>query len=98
MQESEARGLTHWMLYSDGSSVYAYDIVTGDGTASAVLSDLPNQVETLAVDSNKGYMFVGYSEEEIGRIDRYQFTIDAKEKMRPSMAVNATSVLNVYEG
>lgn len=60
MVQSEARGLTHWMLYADGSSVYAYDIVTGDLTATEVLT-IEDGVDTLAVDANKGYVFVGYT-------------------------------------
>ena len=81
MLESEARGLTHWIVYSDESSVYAYDIVTGKGNAQAILVDLPSQVDTIAVDSNKGYMFLGYnSEDEVARVDRYDFAVDNTDK------------------
>ena len=60
MEQSEARGLTHWMLYADGSSVSAYDIVTGDKIAAEVLK-IESDVSNLAVDANKGYLFVSTS-------------------------------------
>ena len=99
MEQSEARGLTHWMLYAEGAAVYAYDIVTGDKVAAEVLT-LDTPVSNLAVDANKGYLFVGSatSDESKAKIDRYNFTVDDKDRTNPSLAVNATSVLNVFEG
>ena len=38
--DSELRGLTHWMFYSDGSNVYSYGIVHGSGVAKNVLPNL----------------------------------------------------------
>ena len=58
MKESEARGLTHWMLYTDSKKVYAYDLVAGKSKAVSVLDNLSSKVSFMAVDSNHGYLFV----------------------------------------
>ena len=49
-------GLTHWMLYSDGESIFAKNYVK-DTKVSEILSDLEN-VKALAVDANRGYLFI----------------------------------------
>ena len=49
MKESQARGLVHWMFFSDGKTIYSYDIVRDAKTAAPILEDLKN-VEALAID------------------------------------------------
>lgn len=100
MKDSEALGLTHWMLYADKSTVYAYDIVNGKQKTTEVLTIL-DKIDNLAIDSNHGYVFVGYlssEDDETAKIDRYDFSVDDKDKKHPLLSVNVTSALNVYEG
>ena len=60
-----------------------------------------DNIDTLAIDSNHGYVFVGYlssEDDETAKVDRYDFSVDDKDRKHPSLHVNATTALNVYEG
>ena len=52
----EHMGMGHWMLYSDGQSIFAKNYVKNT-KVSEILSDLED-VKALAVDANRGYLFV----------------------------------------
>ena len=97
MKKSEARGLTHWMIYSDGHALYAYNLVVGDKKVSTLIEDLTNVV-SIAVDKNHGYLFVAMQGgAESATVDRFNFTVDATQAT-PKLSVNAGTRLNVYKG
>ena len=55
--KTEVRGLTHWLLFSDGESIYSFNTVR-DSEPTELISGL-RDVTQLAVDQNKGYLFIG---------------------------------------
>lgn len=99
MKESEARGLTHWLLYADSSTIFAYSIVHGNGISTPVLEGLEG-VSSLAVDVNAGYLFVTSkaSSAEKATIDRYDFAVDASSESAAVLTVDKTSAKEVYRG
>lgn len=46
----------HWALYTDGTSVFAWDVVLNT-PVRRVLTDL-KKVSAVAVDANRGYLFI----------------------------------------
>lgn len=97
MQQSEEKGLTHWMLFSEGKNVYAYNVVNDDKVASNVL-EIKNDVVTMAVDHNKGYLFVAHQDsEDSATVDRYRFTVTISPDVT-NLAVNETSIISVHQG
>ena len=52
----EHRGLRHWALYTDGTSIFAWDVVLNT-PVRRVLTDL-KKASAIAVDANRGYLFV----------------------------------------
>ena len=54
-------------------------------------------VNSLAVDSNRGYLFVASRKDSASSVDRYQFAVDIT-KAAPILSVNQTSKANVYRG
>jgi hypothetical protein len=96
-KSAEDMGLTHWIMYSDGEAVYAYSLLYGNGVASSVLSST-KRVSSLAVDSNKGYLFVASTDSETtGHVDRYEFEVNTS-KIIPTLSVNETSKAEIYQG
>ena len=97
MKTSEARGLTHWMIYSDGKALYAYNLVVGDKKVSTLIEDLKD-VTSIAVDKNHGYIFV-VIHDMLGAatVDRFNITVD-NTQATPKMTLNASTRLNVYRG
>ena len=81
MKDSQAMGLTHWMLYTDSEKIYAYDLVDGNKTAFPVLdSGLGGgKVLSMAVDSNQGLLFVAMNSKSGDKdtIDRFSFKVDS---------------------
>ena len=53
---SEHRGLTHWAVYTDGSSLLAWNIVLNTPVRK-ILKDL-SKVTAMAVDSCRGFIFL----------------------------------------
>ena len=88
---SELMGLTHWMFFTDGFSVYSYGIVHGLNVAHNVLADLSGEVNSMVVDPNKGYLFLG----EPTKVDRYELLVDISATV-PVISVNETSKTEVY--
>ena len=96
MRHAEARGLTHWILFTDSESkaIYAYNVVNGFGKATAVLQiDASASVTALAVDANLGYLFVASEVTKEGDyestdVHRYNFTVDATTKPSATLTVN----------
>lgn len=85
------------MLYSEGEAVYAYSIIHSEGVATKVLSDLKG-VSSIAVDSNKGYLFLAAIDSEIkSHVSRYDFSVNTSKTI-PVLSVNQTSVITIYEG
>ncbi len=100
MKESQARGLTHWMLYTDSKSLYAYDLVAGKSKAVSVLDKLSRKVSYMAVDSNHGYLFVAMQSEnddDKDTVDRYSFKVDASGKTA-SLTIDEATKVQVYKG
>jgi len=94
-KSAEDMGLTHWMMYSDGEAVYAYSLLYGNGVANSVLTST-ERVSSLAVDSNKGYLFVALAESETaGHVDRYEFNVHTLKRI-PTLSVNVTSKAEIY--
>ena len=52
----EIMGLTHWMIFTDGYSIFAKDYVR-DSKVFKILDD-QDHITCLAVDGNKGYLFI----------------------------------------
>lgn len=52
----EKRGLTHWAIYTDGESIFAWDIILNTAV-ERIMTDL-NEVTALAVDSSRGFIFI----------------------------------------
>ena len=72
--QSEERGLTHWLLYSDGSSIYAYNPVSSQ--EPTVLLNGLRDVTDLAVDQNKGFLYVAQHEgKNKSTVSRYAFSV-----------------------
>ena len=96
MKKSEARGLTHWMIYTDGNALYSYNLVVGDKKVSTLIKDLTNVV-SIAVDKNHGYLFVAMQGgADSATVDRFNFTVDATQAT-PKLTVNAATRVNVYK-
>lgn len=93
---SEARGLTHWILASDGEAVFAYSLIQKSDAATKVLSGLSG-VNSLTVDPNQGYLFVASASGSTSTVDRYEFTVDIS-KAAPVLAVKETTKEQIYEG
>ena len=53
---SEIKGLTHWLIYSEGNEVFAWDIVR-DNKIQKLVDGLTECVD-IAVDANQSYLFV----------------------------------------
>jgi len=85
------------MLFSEGKNVYAYNVVNDDKVASNVL-EIKNDVVTMAVDHNKGYLFVAHQDsEDSATVDRYRFTVTISPDVT-NLAVNETSIISVHQG
>ena len=99
MKESEARGLTHWLLYTDREAVYAYNVIRGNGVVSKVLSGLQG-VSNLAIDKNKGYLFVAQNSENTdkAKVDRYDLSVSLKSNSTAEVLIKETSKIEVYKG
>jgi hypothetical protein len=83
----EDRGLTHWMLFSDGEAIYAYSIIHSKGVATKVLSNLKG-VSSIAVDANLGYLFIATNDSETeSYVYRYDFGVDISKTI-PVLSVN----------
>ena len=53
---TEKRGLTHWAMYTDGTSIFAWNLVLNT-SVKALITDL-SKASSLVVDASRGYFFV----------------------------------------
>lgn len=80
------------MLYSDGESVFAKNYVK-DTKVATILSDLED-VKALAVDANRGYLFIATQPKyDLSEVHKYKFTVNATNTSHPFITVNTTSKL-----
>ena len=85
------------MLFTDGKEVFAFNVVSGKGEVQSVLSDLTG-VRSLAVDKNRGYLFVASSSTSgKSHVDRYAFAVEVSQE-GDTLTVNSTSKTEVYSG
>ena len=86
----EHLGLTHWMLWSDGDSIFVKNYVL-DTKVAEVMSDLDNVV-SLAVDTNAGYLFISTQpDDDRSEVNRYSFAVNITNRTHPTITVNETS-------
>ena len=85
------------MFYSDGSKIYSKNYVKDTKTVE-VLGNL-KQVKSIAVDSNKGYLFVAEQpENDESTVSRFLFKVNATDHSFPTISVNGTTRLEVMTG
>lgn len=53
---TEKRGLTHWAVYTDGTSLFGWNIVLNT-PVKRLIADL-RKASAVAVDASRGYFFV----------------------------------------
>jgi len=93
----EHLGLTHWMIYSDGGKIYAKNYVKDTKTVE-VLGDLKD-VTSIAVDANKGYLFIAEQlEDDKSTVSRFLININATDHTFPTITVNGTTRLELMTG
>ena len=93
----EIMGLTHWMIFTDGKSLFAKNYIR-DSKVFTLLKD-QEEITSLAVDANKGYIFFSIqSDSDSSYVNRYSIEIDASDPKNPLISLNETSMLEVMQG
>ena len=93
----EIMGLSHWMFFTDGSSVYAKNYVR-DTKVLAILSS-QDEVTDLAVDANKNFLFVASQQDsDSSVVSRYTFKVERSDPKNPLISLNETSGTEVMQG
>jgi len=85
------------MIYSDGGKIYAKNYVKDTKTVE-VLGDLKD-VTSIAVDANKGYLFIAEQlEDDKSTVSRFLININATDHTFPTITVNGTTRLELMTG
>ena len=87
---TETKGLTHWFLANDGTSLWAWNLVRN---TSQLLLEEAATVIAMAVDPVKGYLFLADS----STVRRYTFVVDlGLDYMSPKITLGHRNSVVVF--
>ena len=85
------------MIFTDGKSIFAKNYIRGSKVFT-LLKDQEN-ITGLAVDANKGYIFITTQQDsDSSYVNRYSFNIDVADPKNPLISLNETSMIEVMQG